>query len=1026
MTHAVDAAALAKTLADTLSPDAATRVAASESIERASLEPGFARAVTAIALESSVDVATRQLSAVLLKKTARERWRTEDGSGPGEEERAMVRAALPRGLGDASSKMRTAFAAAIAQVVASEGGVWSELAASLVDGIRSRRSSDEVLGCLKCYEYIGMEIEPKDIAAVGPTLFPELLRLAKGAEDGSLRRRARSAFTSTLSMLTSLSGEEQRMVRDLLLPYIPSWLETVSMALERVPDPNAFDDCASTLEALKGLALAVQYFTKPAGDALLPALSRGAMMFHTIAPVWAAYSEETDHIDLGNESDGDTVSFEAVVTELLELVIQIAEQPKLNKLLEANLTDTFYVTMGYMTMTSAQEEQWMDDPNQFIADEDDDFSNVRAACGLMLDSLGARFGAKAVSALATATERRMSESISARQAGDAKWWRAREAALLAVGTMNDVVMTSLQKAQGKGKSSPMDISSFVKTVVEIDLHENTAVAAPFLRGRALWMCSRLSNSMSPEMAETILRASVLSMAPGLAPPLRIGACRAMAEFLPVAKKELVAPYVGEIYKGLGGLLIEAGDETLHLILEAMLVLIKADEAAAAAWLSALAPAVVKIWAEYVRDPLISADTCEVFEALAAIPACQPQLHGMLVPTLSHILAAPQEQPDMLVEATLDLLTIILRPAGPAEAKATHGACFKYVCGLVMFSDDAGVMQGGAETLRAFLRAGKEDMLDWGTGNASVGGGDVLRAMFECAARLLDPNLEDSASLYAAPLLCQMLRRLPMKVGPVLRDITAAVVARLRSSKQPNLSASLLTVFARIAHVDAKSFVELLSSLPSGGDEPNAFDYVMRQWVENQGIVTGSFDIKLTTSALGLLLNTQHPALNSVVVKGQVVETPSEGGRIRTRARARDAGPEVWTQIPLSAKIVELLADALIELEESAAGGFDDGDDDEWEEDDGEDDGFDDGEDEEPAFGDDDGFTGDLFERLLMRGDLNFDPDDLDEAEDPVNDVDLKSFILDGLRALHAAGALVPLASNIGARQQKALQDAFTA
>ena len=1024
---------VARCLAETLSPDAVARAEAQRAIERMGGEPGFAETLASIALRgvegAVVDISTRQLSAVLLKKHVREHWNALDERFVAPElteaEKQGLKTVLPKGLADESSKMRTAFAAGIAQAAASDGAIWDELTTTLVEGIRAKRSRSEVLGCLKCYEIIAGEIDAKDVATVGPTLFPELLTLARHGEDGALRRRAETAFSSTVSALTTLTGTEQKEMRDMLLPYLPTWLETVAIALEGMPNPNNFDALASTMAALTSLALAVQYFTKPAGEALMPALSRGAIMFHTIAPVWAKYSEETDHLDPGMDSDGDTVSFEAVVTELLELVINIAEQPKLNKLLEPNLADTLYVTMGYMTMSSSQEEMWMDDPNQFVADEDDDFGNVRAACGLMLDSLGERFGVKAVAALWNASNRRLAESISAQQTGDSMWWRPREAALLAVGTMNEVVLSSLERAQEKGKPPPFDIAAFMKTVIENDLHESTAASAPFLRGRALWVTARLSSGVPTEMADAILRASVSSLAPGLAPPLRIGACRAIAEFLPIAKKEVTTPYIGEIYKGLGNLLVDAGEETLHLILEAMLVLIKADSDAAAAWLSALAPAVVKIWAEYVRDPLVSADTTEVFEALAEIPACQAQLHTMLVPTLSHILASPSEQPEMLVEATLDLLTIILRPASPETAKATHDVCFKYVCGLIMQSDDAGVMQGASETLRAFLRAGKENMLEWGSGDPTVGGGDVLRAMFEAASRLLDPNLEDSASLYAAPLLCQMLRRLPTKVGPVLRDITAAVVARLRSSKQPNLSASLLTVFARIVHVDANAFIELLMSLPSGGDEPNAFDFVMRQWSEKQCDVHGSFDIKLTTTALGLLLNTQSPALHAVVVKGQLVETPAESGRIRTRARAQANGPEVWTQIPLSAKIVELLADVLIEYAEGMAGAEDD--EDEWEEerDDDEDD-PDDAADDDDFTGEEKEFTGDLFERLLMRGGLDaFDPDDADEAEDPVNDIDVRAFVVGGFRALHASGVLAPLAQSIATRHQRAIHDALT-
>lgn len=1024
--------ALAKHLSDTLSPDATTRAEAERALEAAVHDEGYATSLLKIAL-APIEEHTRQLAAVILKKCIREHWSRHDRLFVAPEisanEKAVIKQALPSGLGETNSKIRTAMAMAIAQVAVNEWpGEWPELTTTLVDGIRARRSKAEVLGCLKCYEMIANDMDEVSVAAVGPVLFPELLTLARVAEHADVKRRATSAFAATVSTLENLSGSDQRAVRDSLVPYLGNWLETVATALERVPNPKSFEQCAASLEALKSLVLAVTFFAKPAGDALMPALSRGAALFHGIAPVYAQYAEENDHATDGNDSDGDEVSFDAVATELLELIITISEQPKLHKILAPSLTDTLYVTIGYMSMSSAQEEQWIDDPNQYVADEDDDFSTLRASCGLMLDSLCLQFGPKAVTALADVANRRMSESIAARNAGDEKWWRIREATLLAVGTMSDAITTSAERAQQKGLPVPFDLSAFLQTVIDVDLHESTAQSAPFLRGRALWVAARVSSGVPANMAGTILSASVQSLAPGLAAPLRIGACRAIAEFIPLAKPDVLAPHIGNMYKGLGGLLGEVSEETLHLVLEALLVLIKADGAAASAWLNALAPATVKIWAEHVTDPLLSADTCEIFEALAAVPTCQPQLHSMLVPTLAQVLSAPDSQPPMLVEATLDLLAIILRPAELAEAKATHEACFKYVHGLIMRGDDAGVMQGAAECLRAFLRAGNESMLEWGTGDASIAGGDVLRAMFETAARLLDPTLEDSASLYAAPLLCQMLRRLPTKVGPVLRDITSAVVARLRSSTQPNLSASLLSIFARIVHFDANAFIDLLSSLPSGGDEPNAFDFVMRRWVEIQPDVHGAFDIKLTTSALGLLLNTHNAALGAVTVRGQIVETPAESGRIRTRARAVATGPEVWTQIPLPVKIVELLADVLLEYAEGAAGAADE---DEWEEDDDDVDGFDDddndgGDNDDYDFGaEEKGFTGDLFERLLMRGGLDaFDPDDADEAEDPVNDIDLAAFITAGVKSLHASGHLAPLAHAIPERHQRAIHDAL--
>ena len=54
---------------------------------------------------------------------------------------------------------------------------------------------------------------------------------------------------------------------------------------------------------------------------------------------------------------------------------------------------------------------------------------------------------------------------------------------------------------------------------------------------------------------------------------------------------------------------------------------------------------------------------------------------------------------------------------------------------------------------------------------------MLRMYLDAAGRLLSPDLEDSGSLFAAPLLGQMLRRLPQQMAPLLPEVVSAVVTR---------------------------------------------------------------------------------------------------------------------------------------------------------------------------------------------------------------------------------------------------------
>jgi hypothetical protein len=228
----------------------------------------------------------------------------------------------------------------------------------------------------------------------------------------------------------------------------------------------------------------------------------------------------------------------------------------------------------------------------------------------------------------------------------------------------------------------------------------------------------------------------------------------------------------------------------------------------------------------------------------------------------------------------------------------------------------------------------------------------LRMYLDAAARLLSPALEDGGAVFAAPLLGQMLRRLPAQMAPLLPEVVSAVVVRVQSARQPNLIAALLSIFARLAHADANALVSLLAGMPApaggaagsdGADgvppAASALELVMRAWTGFQPDVHGAFDLKLTTSALALLLQTGHPALGAVGVKGELVSGGAAAGRAggaipRTRSRAKAAGPDVYTVVPLPGKMLELLADALLEAQEAAAAGGDD--DDDWEDEDDED------------------------------------------------------------------------------------------
>ena len=71
--------------------------------------------------------------------------------------------------------------------------------------------------------------------------------------------------------------------------------------------------------------------------------------------------------------------------------------------------------------------------------------------------------------------------------------------------------------------------------------------------------------------------------------------------------------------GLATLLATASDDTLHLLLESIHVLIRKDPSCAVAWASSIAPVAVNAWVENYNDPLLGEDAFALMRSLARAP-----------------------------------------------------------------------------------------------------------------------------------------------------------------------------------------------------------------------------------------------------------------------------------------------------------------------------------------------------------------------------------------------------------------------
>ncbi|KAK3020779.1 hypothetical protein RJ639_045851, partial [Escallonia herrerae] len=618
---------------------------------------------------------------------------------------------------------------------------------------------------------------------------------------------------------------------------------------------------------------------------------------------------------------------------------------------------------------------------------------------LLLEEVVSSCGMEGIHAIMDAVKKRHSESQKAKAAGSAGWWRDFEkvyaglslanlcACYLAAGCLAELskslcllsaaavclsVCLSISEATLFALASvaeqmlenefhlcmnillfcfmPVQVSGIsginLGKLLEQILSEDMARGVhqfPFLYARMFSSVAKFSSVINHEAVERVLYAAMDAIGMDVSPPVKVGACQALSQLLPIADKGILQPRILPIFSTLTDLLKQASDETMHLVLETLQAAVKAGHEASVSIERILSPIILNMWASHVSDPFISIDALEVLEAIKNSPGCLHPLVSRAMPYIGQILNKPQQQPDGLVAGSLDLLTMLLKNAPCDVVKAAYEVSFDLVVRLVLQCDDHSEMQNATQCLAALVAGGKQELLAWGGDPAST-----MRSLLDVAARLLDPDLESSGSLFVGSFIVQLILHLPSQMAQHVRDLVAALVRRMQSCQIAGLRGSLLLIFARLVHLSAphvEQFIDLLASIPADG-HVNSFGYVMSEWTKQQGKyisdlapqsdeqamivsscvfvwltldpqfhyvffhyadtpiaikgeIQGAYQIIVTTSALALLLSTRHVELEKIHVQGHLI------------------------------KILAILADVLIEIQEQVFAGEDE--DSEWEE-----------------------------------------------------------------------------------------------
>jgi hypothetical protein len=332
---------------------------------------------------------------------------------------------------------------------------------------------------------------------------------------------------------------------------------------------------------------------------------------------------------------------------------------------------------------------------------------------------------------------------------------------------------------------------------------------------------------------------------------------------------------------------------------------------------------LKIWAgfSFSSDVYISGYLVELVEVFAGNETCRAAFEAKFVPCLAQVLAGcydlflaeegagdggagvlfedmvvPRENVAGMAPTSVDMLTVLAKSGGGPIDPGYVGTVFPLLVRILVRFDNTAMLQNGQEFLTVLVGKDFQGIVAWRDERGKSG----LEVVIEVVAKLLDPNADESGSVFVGALITKLIVRSGDALTDVLPDLLRAVTLRLDTAKNATFIQTLVMVFAQLfvrGTYPMETIVSFLEGLRVG--DRTGLEMLVNVWCENHGSFVGFYECKVSAVGLGKLVAEARTA--GIVVRGDIVVTRE----IMTRSRARKA-PDVWTSVAFGVKVVKLL------------------------------------------------------------------------------------------------------------------------
>lgn len=903
-------------LQSTLNPDPNVRISAELKLSELSTQPQTGIALAQILSSDGIDLSTRQLAGTLLKKYINERWSPFfsgfRGSAPPVEAKTEIRAAIFKGLSDPTRKIRSLSAAACSLVAHCD---WPDEYPELLDHLIELLGTDNpnaIHGSMQVMaEFVRSDVTEDQILPILRQLLPVLMNiLGDPAKHAALTRaRTISVFRQCVEALYMVKEQHPSAVSEATTSVLPTWLNAFQVLLaidpqEDVANSDNWDGLAVKTEIYRSLNTIHTSFPKSLSPYTPTLLVHSLAHLQKLLPTFVNHYVRSDATPPPTTSSDDLdqqVSLTHLASSLLDFVGSAARTAAGRSWFEGTagvLQNYIEMVAGWSQMTEEDEENWSNNPNAFVAEEDDEtelFSLRIAGFDLVMHFLD-RIAVPTLQALQVVTHAAVQQMRDSHRSNE--WWKPLEALLAVLGTHSESILEYIETEESEGHAKPIHIDVLVGEIVP---QLASASDYPFLQGRAIVFASQYASILPQDLQAQYLQASWMILkneSSGV--PVKVSGVKAIRNFISSMPDNTTVGVAPQILQDLAPFLLVTAEETLTLVLETLTVLLKVGKGQ---WLApdlagSLANALLDVWQKNVKDPVLLSAVTDVFECLAA--ASYQATVSNALPPLTNALGSVSSEETWVTSSALEVITSIMR--GAQEGQLGQG--FFASLGPALFksineTEDRDIIQNGIECLTLIVRKDHTQLTQWHDSNGRSGFDNVLSFL----ARLLQRDQNESGGLVVGDLIIHLFRRSGEQIGPVLPELLQAMVTRIESAKTATFLQSLIVPFALLIYSQRDTVLNLLES--TAVNSRSGLEVLVHAWCENAEMLQGNWPSRISVLALCQMFTSDRPSLRQIQVKGDLIVKPETQNVIITRSRAKQT-PHEFKSVAFPTKALQLI------------------------------------------------------------------------------------------------------------------------